>query len=152
MKKLLFVVCSLQLLVVFTGCTKEKRIVQNNIWEASPVEIDDSVNEFGFSNYIPSFTLTIIEMVKNKNIDWFVIEFKSEKQNIIGKVKIGHNKIDFHDIETSEAVFGGNISYETQYLINFLEDVNRYVVNGAALTLKSKKGKEIILINKKLGW
>jgi len=139
MKKLLFVVCSLQLLVLFTTCTKEKRILQNNTWEAFAVEIG--------SEYM-YFTLEFVEMVKNKNTDWFVIKYSEEM--ITGDVKIGHNKIDFHNIQTSESFFGGENSPSTQSLVNFLESVNRYETNGAGLTLKSKNGREIILINTKI--
>ena len=143
MKKLLLVIFSLQLLLVFTTCSKEKRILRNTTWKAFAVEIG------GGHMY---FTLEFVEMIKNKNTDWFVIKYLNDKYSeemITGEVKIGHNKIDFHNIQTSESTFGGENSPLTQSLVNFLESVNRYETNGAGLTLKSKNGREIILTNMK---
>jgi len=142
-KRLLIIsFASFILLLVFTTCTKEKRIVRNNTWEASCKVIN---------NTYMSFTLAIIETVKNNNTDMFVVEIKSSEEWVTGKVKIGNNKINFYDMETYRIFLGKDNIPCAQSLINFLEDVNRYETNGATLILKNKKGGNITLINKKIG-
>jgi len=146
MKKLLVVVFSLQLLLIFTTCSKEKRIVRDNTWELISIEnvhVNSVLKDYPF--YMP-ITLSIIEMVNET--DKFFCEIKSSSDLIAGAVKIKNNKIDFQEITTS-AEFGlAEYPQFTKPFADLLGDIDRYETTGYILILTGKKGEKISLIRK----
>ena len=133
MKKLLFVVCSLQLLVFFAGCSKEKQTLLKNTWEVESMTLpmDSSNSEFihfpaeffSFDNYY-IFTLEFL------NKEAFRVRFRSG--SVYGKVKIEKN----HKISFFEADSKGFDDY-SEWCFRALANTNYYEIDGERLVLRS---------------
>jgi len=136
MKKLLMLVCSLQLLLIVTGCSKEKQTLLKNTWEVESMTVymDSMFIHFpaeffstdDYTYYTYTFTLEFL------NKEAFRVRFCSG--SVYGKVKIEKNKISFFDLDSK-----GYNDY-SESCIRALSDVNYYEIQGEKLVLKGDKG------------
>jgi len=130
MKKLLMLVCSLQLLLIVIGCSKDQQILTENCWEVESMKIyyaDSTWVHFPILPYSEIFTLEFFD--KNG------FRVSSYGTLSCGKVKIGKNQINFFDI-----ISVGFDDTFSQSWLSALTNTNYYEIHGEQLLLRGDNG------------
>ena len=127
MKRLLIVIFSLQLLVVSTGCSKEKQTLRGKIWEIESIRVHkDSVLVYSPFAYNTD-DLVYIRIHDNN------FELSGNGGTILGKVQVGYNKINFKNKPIYGGIFFHQFSEDCAKLL--VNNVTRYNVNNSNSTL-----------------
>ena len=150
MKKLLIFVFSLQLLVVFTGCTKDKdrQTLLENTWEVEYIISEGTVMRpcdfykppsvpvpgFFWFNLLLDITYSVPNQLLFSTNERFT--FALETNIVNGVVKVGGNKIDFK-IESGEQPSENQF---TKTCIHLLENVTQYEKGTYNFILRGNKG------------